>query len=174
MYVAMNSILIHETQIMQIKFYLRSNINSSDKKAPFLSLLNIALQFALIKIIHVYTVPLKRSDKVYFPCYEYILSNIAFVLFQKVTRKGKIIDEKTYRLNMAKKEHRKHVRDLLATAIVHKTLDVEVLIQHSCRLKSDCLSVNSGRRNPKYTCFWQKPKMRISFEMIQQCIRLWI
>ena len=29
---------------------------------------------------------------------------------------------------MAKKEHRKHVRDLLATAIVHKTLDVEVRI----------------------------------------------
>jgi len=45
-----------------------------------------------------------------------------------VTRKGKIIDEKTYRLNMAKKEHRKHVRDLLATAIVHKTLDMEVHI----------------------------------------------
>ena len=29
---------------------------------------------------------------------------------------------------MAKKEHRKHVRDLLATAIVHKTLDMEVNI----------------------------------------------
>ena len=29
---------------------------------------------------------------------------------------------------MAKKEHRKHVRDLLATAIVHKTLDLEVRI----------------------------------------------
>lgn len=28
---------------------------------------------------------------------------------------------------MAKKEHRKHVRDLLATAIVHKTLDIEVM-----------------------------------------------
>ena len=26
---------------------------------------------------------------------------------------------------MAKKEHKKHVRDLLAQAIVHKTLDVE-------------------------------------------------
>ena len=46
----------------------------------------------------------------------------------QVTKGGKIIDEKTYRLNMAKKEHRKHVRDLLATAIVHKTLDVEVRI----------------------------------------------
>ena len=46
----------------------------------------------------------------------------------QVTKGGKIIDEKTYRLNMAKKEHRKHVRDLLATAIVHKTLDLEVRI----------------------------------------------
>ena len=45
---------------------------------------------------------------------------------KQVTKNGKIIDEKTYRLNMAKKEHRKHVRDLLATAIVHKTLDIEV------------------------------------------------
>lgn len=45
-----------------------------------------------------------------------------------MTRNGKIIDEKTYRLNMAKKEHRKHVRDLLGTAIVHKTLDMEVCI----------------------------------------------
>lgn len=46
----------------------------------------------------------------------------------QVTKGGKIIDEKTYRLNMAKKEHQKHVRDLLATAIVHKTLDLEVRI----------------------------------------------
>ena len=45
---------------------------------------------------------------------------------KQVTKRGTIIDEKTYRLNMAKKEHRKHVRDLLATAIVHKTLDIEV------------------------------------------------
>jgi len=44
----------------------------------------------------------------------------------QITKKGRIIDEKTYRLNMAKKEHRKHVRDLLATAILHKALDMEV------------------------------------------------
>ena len=36
------------------------------------------------------------------------------------------MSEKTYRLKMAKKEHKDHVRDLLATAIVHKALDMEV------------------------------------------------
>lgn len=28
-------------------------------------------------------------------------------------------------MNMARKEHKKHVKDLLAQAIVHKTLDLE-------------------------------------------------
>lgn len=28
-------------------------------------------------------------------------------------------------MNMARKEHKKHVRDLMAQAIVHKTLDME-------------------------------------------------
>ncbi|CAB4027628.1 Hypothetical predicted protein [Paramuricea clavata] len=42
-----------------------------------------------------------------------------------VTKSGKIVSEKTYRLQMAKKEHKDHVRDLLATAIVHKALDME-------------------------------------------------
>ncbi|CAD5123907.1 DgyrCDS12214 [Dimorphilus gyrociliatus] len=42
-----------------------------------------------------------------------------------ITRNGNIISENSYRINMAKKEHKKHVRDLLAQAIVHKTLDVE-------------------------------------------------
>ena len=36
--------------------------------------------------------------------------------------------DNAYRVKMAKKEHRKHVRDLLATAIVHKALDIEVCI----------------------------------------------
>ncbi|XP_067046669.1 glutamate-rich protein 3-like isoform X2 [Acropora muricata] len=54
-----------------------------------------------------------------------------------VTKRGTIIDEKTYRLNMAKKEHRKHVRDLLATAIVHKTLDIERVRQYEIRKRLD-------------------------------------
>ena len=43
----------------------------------------------------------------------------------KVTKAGHIVSETTFRLNMAKKEHTKHVRELLAQAIVHKTLDME-------------------------------------------------
>ncbi len=43
----------------------------------------------------------------------------------QITRDGTVISENTYRLNMARKEHKKHVRELLAQAIVHKTLDME-------------------------------------------------
>ena len=42
-----------------------------------------------------------------------------------VTRRGEIVTENTYRLNMARKEHQKHVRDIMAQAIVHKALDME-------------------------------------------------
>ena len=45
-------------------------------------------------------------------------------MFQ-IDRRGEIVSENTYRLNMARKEHKKHVRELLAQAIVHKTLDME-------------------------------------------------
>ena len=42
-----------------------------------------------------------------------------------VTRRGEIVSEKVFRLNNARKEHQRHVRDLLAQAIVHKALDME-------------------------------------------------
>ncbi|XP_072175592.1 uncharacterized protein [Diadema setosum] len=42
-----------------------------------------------------------------------------------VTRNGELVTESTYRLNMARREHQRHVRDLMAQAIVHKTLDLE-------------------------------------------------
>ncbi|KAL4218277.1 hypothetical protein ACF0H5_023013 [Mactra antiquata] len=42
-----------------------------------------------------------------------------------VNRRGEIVSENQYRLNMARKEHKRHVKDLLAQAIVHKTLDLE-------------------------------------------------
>ena len=42
-----------------------------------------------------------------------------------MNRRGEIISENQYRINMARKEHKKHVKDLLAQAIVHKTLDLE-------------------------------------------------
>ena len=47
-------------------------------------------------------------------------------------KNGEIVDDGTYRLKMAKKEHRRHVRDLLATAIVHKALDIEVSSCANC------------------------------------------
>ncbi|XP_046865064.1 glutamate-rich protein 3-like isoform X2 [Xenia sp. Carnegie-2017] len=54
-----------------------------------------------------------------------------------VTKSGKIVSEKTYRLQMARKEHKDHVRDLLATAIVHKALDMERSRQHELRKRLD-------------------------------------
>jgi len=42
-----------------------------------------------------------------------------------VNRRGELVTENQYRLTMARKEHKKHVKDLLAQAIVHKTLDLE-------------------------------------------------
>ncbi|KAJ8311283.1 hypothetical protein KUTeg_011168 [Tegillarca granosa] len=44
---------------------------------------------------------------------------------RRINKRGEIISENQYRLNMARKEHKKHVKDLLAQAIVHKTLDLE-------------------------------------------------
>ena len=50
---------------------------------------------------------------------------ILFSYFIQVNKRGQIVSENQYRLNMARKEHKKHVKDLLAQAIVHKTLDIE-------------------------------------------------
>ena len=43
----------------------------------------------------------------------------------QIRKTGEIVNENTYRLQMARKEHKKHVRELLAQAIVHRTLDME-------------------------------------------------
>lgn len=45
------------------------------------------------------------------------------------------MSENTYRLNMARKEHKKHVKNMLAQAIVHKTLDLERSRQSEIRKK---------------------------------------
>ncbi|XP_046560992.1 glutamate-rich protein 3-like isoform X2 [Haliotis rubra] len=52
-----------------------------------------------------------------------------------ITRRGQIVSETSYRLNIARKEHKKHVKDLLAQAIVHKTLDLERHRQVAIRQK---------------------------------------
>lgn len=54
-----------------------------------------------------------------------------------ITKSGHITSENAYRLKMAKKEHRKHVRDILANAIVEKALDMERMRQHEIRKRLD-------------------------------------
>ncbi|KAI8505901.1 protein of unknown function (DUF4590) [Branchiostoma belcheri] len=57
-----------------------------------------------------------------------------------VNRQGEIITEQTYRLNMARREHKRHVRELLAQAIVHKTLDMERARQVEIKKKLEEIS----------------------------------
>ncbi|XP_064651779.1 glutamate-rich protein 3-like isoform X6 [Lineus longissimus] len=52
-----------------------------------------------------------------------------------ITRRGEIVTQNQYRHNMAKKEHKQHVKDLLAQAIVHKTLDMERMRQVAIKKK---------------------------------------
>ncbi|XP_066933673.1 glutamate-rich protein 3-like [Clytia hemisphaerica] len=54
-----------------------------------------------------------------------------------ITKNGKITSENSYRLKIAKREHREHVKDLLATAIVEKALDMERMRQYEIRKKLD-------------------------------------
>uniref|UniRef100_UPI00398F134D glutamate-rich protein 3 isoform X3 n=1 Tax=Pristiophorus japonicus TaxID=55135 RepID=UPI00398F134D len=42
-----------------------------------------------------------------------------------VTRNGRIVSEREYRLNIVRKDHQKYVRESLAQAIFHKVLDME-------------------------------------------------
>ncbi|XP_051867755.1 glutamate-rich protein 3 isoform X2 [Pristis pectinata] len=42
-----------------------------------------------------------------------------------VTRSGRIVSEKEYRLNVVRKDHQKYVRETLAQAIFHKVLNME-------------------------------------------------
>lgn len=46
-------------------------------------------------------------------------------MFQ-VTRSGRILTEKEYRINAMRRDHQKYIRECLAQAIFHKVLDMEV------------------------------------------------
>jgi hypothetical protein len=48
-----------------------------------------------------------------------------------ITRDGCIVDEVTYRENIARKEHQEHVKDLLAQSIIDKALEMEVGLKYS-------------------------------------------
>lgn len=52
-----------------------------------------------------------------------------------MNKRGELLSENQYRLNMARKEHKKHVKDMLAQAIVHKSLDMERTRQVEIRRK---------------------------------------
>ncbi|XP_072368937.1 glutamate-rich protein 3 [Scyliorhinus torazame] len=60
-------------------------------------------------------------------CSEYFGFMIPKILenTQQVTRNGRIVSEKEYRLNIVRKDHQKYVRESLAQAIFHKVLDME-------------------------------------------------
>ncbi|XP_076457028.1 uncharacterized protein LOC143291186 isoform X2 [Babylonia areolata] len=57
-----------------------------------------------------------------------------------VSKQGEIISEATYRLNVSRKEHKKQVKDMLAQAIVHKTLDLERTRQAEIKKKLEEIS----------------------------------
>ncbi|CAK7304331.1 Glutamate-rich protein 3 [Vulpes lagopus] len=42
-----------------------------------------------------------------------------------ITRSGRVLSEKEYRLNIMKRDHQKYIRECLAQAIFHKVLDME-------------------------------------------------
>ena len=78
----------------------------------------------------------------YFSLKKLLVKRVSNIL--QVTKSGKIVSEKTYRLKMAKKEHKDHVRDLLATAIVHKALDMEVRSDCNALSCSDSIDTDEG------------------------------
>lgn len=70
------------------------------------------------------------------------LSAYAYVCLHlyQITKKGEVITESKYRLLNARANHRKQVREMLAQAIVHKTLDMERRRQAEIRHRLDKIS----------------------------------
>lgn len=52
--------------------------------------------------------------------------HVCFIYSCQITRSGRILSEKEYKLNIMKKDHQKYIRECLAQAIFHKVLDMEV------------------------------------------------
>lgn len=44
----------------------------------------------------------------------------------QISRSGRIIPEREFRLNAIRRDHQRHARECLADAICHKVLDIEV------------------------------------------------
>uniref|UniRef100_A0A8C6DNT5 Glutamate rich 3 n=1 Tax=Moschus moschiferus TaxID=68415 RepID=A0A8C6DNT5_MOSMO len=57
-----------------------------------------------------------------------------------ITRNGRILSEKEYKLNIMKKDHQKYIRECLAQAIFHKVLDMERYHQLEIKKKLETLA----------------------------------
>ncbi|XP_012926410.2 glutamate-rich protein 3 isoform X2 [Heterocephalus glaber] len=57
-----------------------------------------------------------------------------------ITRSGRILSEKEYRLNIMKRDHQKYIRECLAQAIFHKVLDMERYHQLEIKRKLETLA----------------------------------
>lgn len=57
-----------------------------------------------------------------------------------ITRSGRILSEKEYKVNNMKQDHQKYIRECLARAIFHKVLDMERYRQLEIKRKLDDLA----------------------------------
>ncbi|XP_006146150.1 glutamate-rich protein 3 [Tupaia chinensis] len=57
-----------------------------------------------------------------------------------ITRNGRILSEKEYKLNIMKRDHQKYIRECLAQAIFHKVLDMERYNQLEIKKKLETLA----------------------------------
>ncbi|XP_016072246.1 PREDICTED: glutamate-rich protein 3 [Miniopterus natalensis] len=57
-----------------------------------------------------------------------------------ITRSGRILSEKEYKLNIMKRDHQKYIRECLAQAIFHKVLDMERSHQLEIKKKLETLA----------------------------------
>lgn len=57
-----------------------------------------------------------------------------------ISKRGEIVSEKVFRLNNARKDHQRHIRDVLAQAIIHKALDMERHRQMSIKQQLEKIS----------------------------------
>lgn len=60
-----------------------------------------------------------------------------FTSVLQVSKRGEVVNESKYRLLNARANHRKQVKEMLAQAIVHKTLDMERQRQAEIRRRVD-------------------------------------
>ncbi|NXG08061.1 ERIC3 protein, partial [Sakesphorus luctuosus] len=64
-----------------------------------------------------------------------------------ISRSGRIIPEKEYRLNAMRKDHQRYVQECLARAIFHKVLDMEVCPYCGCVGLLRCFLADSQLRH---------------------------